>query len=624
MAQSPSMVIRIAADLSELQAQLKTGAFAIEQTTAKMVNFANSYSGARTVQNAADVQKAIELVGGATMLTAKEQASANRILEEGLAKYRALGREAPAGMQQLADETKKVDTVSGGLTTTVKQLAAGFAAMFTARAAFNFVKGTVAEASALKDLAQQTHINVEELQILAGAMSEFGVDADTLGKGLFTLSRKISKGDDSVSDALKQMGMELTDVKGLNGEELFTAIMRGLSNLQGGLRDETASELFGSRLGMAMAGASEDIDDTMATWRELNTVMSTETVDALDTADESIKRMNQSLSMVAANLMGPVAEGFNVLFNATQKGMSNWDYFVANTKDLTASLLGTGSGTENLTRLLDGLNQKTEAAKTATAGHAKAHREFVPAVEDTTGATKRARDGAAALAKAHDDAAKDAAKLTAEMEKFTQSGLIPADKMLGQVTKTLEPLPAATAAWRSDLVLTAETIETAVVPALAEMEAEIAAVSLSFSDAMALVAAGQGTMTGTVSPDLSAAGKASTQKAWDEGRYYGPVLGGTPQNPHGTGPDFAALGYKAMGGPVSAGSPYMVGERGPELFVPERSGTIVPNGGGNVTLAPVIHFHGPVMGSAGEFRAMVSEALLDVWRLSGHALPGRA
>ncbi len=34
---------------------------------------------------------------------------------------------------------------------------------------------------------------------------------------------------------------------------------------------------------------------------------------------------------------------------------------------------------------------------------------------------------------------------------------------------------------------------------------------------------------------------------------------------------------RASGGPVSAGSPYIVGERGPELFVPGRSGTIVPN-----------------------------------------------
>ena len=36
---------------------------------------------------------------------------------------------------------------------------------------------------------------------------------------------------------------------------------------------------------------------------------------------------------------------------------------------------------------------------------------------------------------------------------------------------------------------------------------------------------------------------------------------------------------RAIGGPVQAGGAYMVGERGPEMFVPSRSGSIVPNGG---------------------------------------------
>ena len=51
------------------------------------------------------------------------------------------------------------------------------------------------------------------------------------------------------------------------------------------------------------------------------------------------------------------------------------------------------------------------------------------------------------------------------------------------------------------------------------------------------------------------------------------------------GPNYG-IPQRANGGPVSAGSPYMVGERGPELFVPGRSGTIVPNnelGGGGQT-----------------------------------------
>jgi len=38
---------------------------------------------------------------------------------------------------------------------------------------------------------------------------------------------------------------------------------------------------------------------------------------------------------------------------------------------------------------------------------------------------------------------------------------------------------------------------------------------------------------------------------------------------------------RANGGPVSSGQPYMVGERGPEIFTPSQSGFITPNGGGN-------------------------------------------
>tara|TARA_B100001971_G_scaffold213881_1_gene248695 strand:+ start:3891 stop:5339 length:1449 start_codon:yes stop_codon:yes gene_type:complete len=53
-----------------------------------------------------------------------------------------------------------------------------------------------------------------------------------------------------------------------------------------------------------------------------------------------------------------------------------------------------------------------------------------------------------------------------------------------------------------------------------------------------------------------------------------------------------SVGFRAEGGPVASGSPYIVGERGPELFVPRYSGSIVPNnelggsGGGTV-----IHQH---------------------------------
>lgn len=43
-----------------------------------------------------------------------------------------------------------------------------------------------------------------------------------------------------------------------------------------------------------------------------------------------------------------------------------------------------------------------------------------------------------------------------------------------------------------------------------------------------------------------------------------------------TGPILAAFGL-AKGGPAQAGQPYIVGEEGPELFVPKQSGTVIPN-----------------------------------------------
>lgn len=71
-------------------------------------------------------------------------------------------------------------------------------------------------------------------------------------------------------------------------------------------------------------------------------------------------------------------------------------------------------------------------------------------------------------------------------------------------------------------------------------------------------------------------------------------------------------GARASGGPVDAGQPYLVGEQGPELFVPPSAGTIAPN----ASLAPrsiVLNVSTPDAGSflksETQIAAMLSRAL---------------
>jgi hypothetical protein len=54
-------------------------------------------------------------------------------------------------------------------------------------------------------------------------------------------------------------------------------------------------------------------------------------------------------------------------------------------------------------------------------------------------------------------------------------------------------------------------------------------------------------------------------------------IGGGGAAPAGGAAAAPIAGARALGGPVSYGKPYLVGERGPELFVPGRTGRIGTN-----------------------------------------------
>lgn len=94
----------------------------------------------------------------------------------------------------------------------------------------------------------------------------------------------------------------------------------------------------------------------------------------------------------------------------------------------------------------------------------------------------------------------------------------------------------------------------------------------------------------------------------------------------GSGQNFGMFGNlfgiqgRERGGPVRRGQPYIVGERRPELFVPDQNGTIVPRvpsipqgtaGGMQVTFAPVIDARGADVAAVARLEQVVARQQLE-------------
>jgi hypothetical protein len=76
--------------------------------------------------------------------------------------------------------------------------------------------------------------------------------------------------------------------------------------------------------------------------------------------------------------------------------------------------------------------------------------------------------------------------------------------------------------------------------------------------------------------------------------------------------------FRAAGGPVEAGQPYVVGEKGPETFVPRSAGTVLPNSSG---LSVTINVNGSVLGTPDQLARTVGAAMMSLLKSQGTRLP---
>ena len=585
--------------------------------------------------------------------------------------------EAAESLKKLEESTKRAQVAAEDMSGSMGTLTAfvqGFVGAFTVDKIIGFVEHIADSASHLVDLSNQTHVSIEDLQILTGAMSEFGVSGDQVARGIFQLSRRIAKGDDSVVDALDAMGLSLRDVADLTGKDLFTTILHGLSTLQGGFRDDTAYKLFGAHLGQVMAGASEDIEGALATWQKLNHVASTESVKALDEYSEALTRMFSIVSSAATDRLGALAQGLLAINAAQENGVSIWQQIGAAASDAwnrqidaaRAWTNGMGSVTprlSELTKLYDEANQRATAHAATTTAAGEAHERAAKKVKDhhvalsafekamielnsaggnwretldtidgetvsavqyylqagvAQGTLAAAYGLTATQIKAVVEQLKDEnehRRLFAAQHKAWLADEMKAEQEQGDLETMLTE-----AAWKHQKQREAETKKALAATNAAVIEhyhtwvkesAEAAATStVDITNYARLNIELQGKMQDAIRQTYSINSTFSLNPQGDLASQAaargGVVARDDYGNPYVYIPGVNAPGHRAGGGPVSAGEPYMVGERGPELFVPQSAGSVVSNSQINAPMQVTIY----VNGTAADVARQVADELM--------------
>lgn len=374
------------------------------------------FSGAGTAKAADELAAAIGRVGGADKLTASEQQRVNAQVTEALAKYKALGQEAPAHLLKLAEATKQVaaktETLGGSFTkvfSSLQNVAGLFGIGLGAGAVVGAVKSAVEDASHINDLSEKLSVSTEKIQRWSFALSQTGGSIDNVDTSLSFMNKTLGAGAQGTVDLIASMGFKLNELRAQKPEDTFEQIVKAIAAMPNPLdQSRAAVELFGKsgqdllpsiREGFLEIAASAD-------------VMADKSIQALDRIgdewDRFVKRQEKNLGDLAGTIAATLNRESDVdrLMHARGGPKAGWTFERINAmsdSELQAAI-----------KVLDALEaadkRYEDQVKKTTTAVALGHTQFqyatkdqlaaLPGIELTTTAQKAA---AAAAQKAADE-----------------------------------------------------------------------------------------------------------------------------------------------------------------------------------------------------------------------------
>lgn len=291
----------------------ESGASSVSKQLARM---GDSYSGRKTLQEATLAAKAVESIGGVSKLTASEQQRLNGIVTEALAKYKALGLQAPKDLQAIQKETAASTSLLDKMRAIAGPVGTALASAFAVTAIVSAGKKVLDFAGNLSDLSDKTGISTTGLQKLDLAFGKSGISLDTVTTNVTKLAKSLIDGDKSAVGAMSKLGLSVESLKKLAPEQQFIAVADAIGKVQNPTeKAHAAMTIFGRGGAELLAGLTGDLSAATEEFERLGLVMSEETIAAADDFGDQIGFLGRQLLGVVAEGIAPMLPALSALID---------------------------------------------------------------------------------------------------------------------------------------------------------------------------------------------------------------------------------------------------------------------------------------------------------------------
>ena len=477
--------------------------------------------------------------------------------------------------QSLANANNKLESFHRSQTRIVGSIKSAFVALgglYAINSAARFIKSQVETVDAIGEVADQAGIGAEQLQRLEFAFQSLTqATKGQINQGLQTFNKNLGEargGSEKLQKAFARMGVDITSTTDVALEQAFSGLAK---YSDGAKRAADASDAFGVRVGPKFAGALKDGTVALEKMRAAATGVFT---------DEQVKKASD-LNDQFEKLQGIMTKEFA---SAVLENAGAWET-MANAMALVVGL--SGSILTFLNNVGKGLANVPFEGKTFGSAFAKPSHEFSgviqgrgpppPSIEQPAAALSAAKKTADDLAQYNEDLVKSrieteqrAADNLAEYNAGVIATRAANEERVFEETnkKRVEEEEALTQ------MLGEQDLQR-----FQKMNDQAEAFGELFADN--LIQAADGGFDAVLKSWILTLEQMVLKAAAIQ------LFKGLAGSGGWVGTAFGAVagmygGARAEGGPVSPGRAFLVGERGPELFMPSSSGSIVPNGGGVV------------------------------------------